>query len=434
MPGSTIIPFCHFMKLKQIIIILVFLSGSTDVAAQSARLKAVTSGVSPQRILADVKDLAALGTRFSLSPDFGKATALVLAKLAQAGVTATLDPFPMGGLTVNNVRVQFQGSVPARPAILLGAHYDSITFDDDGLAPGAEDNASGVAGLLEITRLLRKEKLATPVEVFFFAGEEEGVWGSRHAAARLANKQGTASVQAMLNLDMIGYDPRGERHLLLDAFRVSRSLAGRVHAAALAYTGLQVSASINSDGRSDHRPFAELGVAALTLATLGWRDYPDYHSGRDLPENMDPDMAAEVTRATLATVLRLAGFADGPPVAAAGEFIEAEVGAPVRFSAASSFDPSGQALTFTWTRLDGPTPEPATTDPATFTFVPDEPGVYRYALRARSPDGRESEPDLAVAIVSEGNGCHAVPGSPESGLLVLLIAGWIGVRAARRSI
>ena len=220
--------------------ILVLLVGTIPAQglAQSSRIKDLLRKVDPARIYTDVLDLAALGTRFSASSEFKKATELVRKKLVQAGLRPTLVPFDLPPVRVNNVVVTFPGTRPGAPLLLASAHYDSFSFDPGGVAPGAEDNGSGTAGLLEMARVLAGEKLATGVSLVFFAGEESGLVGSRHMVKDLKSQGKLGTVQAVLNMDMIGYDPGRTRRMVVDAFGVSRGLASSARAAgALAASG-----------------------------------------------------------------------------------------------------------------------------------------------------------------------------------------------------
>jgi len=382
------------------------LLGAAPARAQPARVAPVLQSVSAQRIKKDVADLAGLGSRFALSPDFHKATKMVQDRMIAAGLTVTLDPLKAGAHEVNNVVGLLKGSVPGRPAILLGAHYDSINTDDTGAAaPGAEDNASGTAALLELARVLAGQKLATDVLFVAFAAEEEGLWGSRHMVDGLKGQGKAATVQVVINMDMVGYTPGGEKRLLIDGFSAGRALAARVGLAAQTFVpGVKAAAGIFSEGRSDHLPFMNVGIEAVTLASQHWHQYPYYHSADDLPRHVDPNMVAEVARVAAAAVLARAGFAGGPPVAHAGKFVEATVGQRVELSGEASFDPVGKSLTYTWIQTGGAVVTTSTSG-SRLTFVPDEAGTYRFQLVVSAADGRTSQPDVAAALVFEDAGC-----------------------------
>jgi hypothetical protein len=407
--------------------------------AQSPRIQALLAEVREDRIKKDVADLAGLGSRYALHADFQKATAMVQDRLRQAGLKPALEPFtvPVSKTetrNVSNVVAVLPGAMAGRPAIILCAHYDSISPEAvegraGARAPGAEDNASGTAALLELARVLAGQRLATEVRLVAFAAEEQILLGSWEMALRLRDQGKLATVQAVINMDMVGHDPRRQRHLLVDGFQRGRALSARVGAAAMRYTALRVSAGIFSEGRSDHAPFMALGIPSLTLASMQWHDYPDYHTPQDLPAGVDPGMVAEVARTALAAAVLLAGLADGPPVARAGAFVEARPGDVVRLSGRDSFDPRGQTLSYAWRQVGGPrlALQPAG---AAVSFTPGGPGSYRLELVASTLDGRRSDPDPVAALVEGEGGCALSaqgPGPAGTGLapgLLLVLAAW----------
>ena len=405
---------------------------ATPAHAQSTRIQALLDGVDPVRIRADVEALSALHTRFALSPEFWRATDLVKKRLQGHGLLPVLDPFMAGPALVNNVIVTLPGSVPGRPVIIASAHYDSITFDADTRSPGAEDNASGTAGLLEMARALAGQRLAAEVRLIFFAAEEEGRWGSKHLVSSYSKSGGLSRVGAVINMDMIGHDPLGKREMVVDSFPVSRGLAGRIQAAALAYTRLVVYVDIFSPGRSDHGTFAMAGVPAVNLASATWHNYTAYHTGRDTPDQVDPAMVALVTRANLATILRLSGFQDGPPVAHGGDQITAQEGDRITLRGGASFDPQGKALSFAWRQIGGTDValnDAALKEPA---FAAEEPGAYRFELKVTSSDGRVSEPDWVGVVVEDGGGCAVGAGGGEGWWLILIGVCWLRSRSRSR--
>jgi len=410
--------------------LLVFLFFWTSPAhARSPRIEAILARIDSARIAGDVSALAALGTRMAILPGFSRATDLVRARMEQAGLQVELDPFPMGDdLQVSNVVALLPAPGSGRPAILVTAHYDSIAFPDASVAPGAEDNGSGTAALLELGRVLAGEKLATELRLVAFAGEEEGLWGSRHLARTPDLAQ---QIQAVINMDMVGFHPVQARpEVVLDGPRLARSLIGRLAWTSGIYGGPRTSGGIFSAARSDHRPFADLGIPALTIASLWVEAHPHYHTADDLPVHVDPQMVAAVTRLVAARVLLMAGFADGGPVARAGAFVDASPGDQVSISASDSFDPGGLSVDYRWQQLDGP-PAAIQGDGQTLSLTVSEPGAHRFVVVARTSDGRESEPELAAVVVQEA-GCSVggSPGPAEAWLLLLLA---LLVRLRRRA-
>lgn len=202
---------------------------------------------------------------------------------------------------------------PRPPAIVLSAHFDSFGKQGDALWVGADDNASGVACVLEILRRLPLERtgaeLGVPpvrpqIVVLLPDGEEWGLRGSREAVARLTAEY---DVRAVINLDSIGRAGSKPTHVL--GLSKHPALARRVRNA-LETDGIVVGPDIDAYGYeegSDHWPFHQAGIPAITL----WAsDYGVMNTADDTPEKVEPEGVARIA-AALARLLRedLAGLA-----------------------------------------------------------------------------------------------------------------------------
>lgn len=188
-----------------------------------------------------------------------------------------------------NLVLRLPGRSPER--IVVGAHFDS--WD---LGQGALDNGLGTAQLFALAHALRGRELARTVELVWFNGEEQGLWGSRHAAERL----GDTPVVAMINLDMVGVpiavNALGDASLVP---ALERWNAGRGERALS--LGVQ---NINWFG-SDHTPYQLAGVRALTFnAPIPRESVRYYHDLADtidkLPEQIVVDSTAVIGDLVLA--------------------------------------------------------------------------------------------------------------------------------------
>ncbi len=188
----------------------------------------------------------------------------------------------------SNLVVRLKGKSPER--IIVGGHFDS--WD---LGQGAMDNGLGTAQLFALAHALRGRDLARTVELVWFNGEEQGLWGSRHAAATL----GDAPVVAMINLDMVGVpiavNALGDESLVP---ALERWNSGRTVPLPL---GVQ---NINWFG-SDHTPYQLAGVRAITFnAPIPRESVRYYHDLADtidkLPEQIVVDSTAIVGDLVLA--------------------------------------------------------------------------------------------------------------------------------------
>jgi hypothetical protein len=213
-------------------------AGSAQAPAQSAKrgqtlasvARAVRGGITAREVAAIVSRLVSFGTRSSISDagggtqGVGGARDWIAAQFrsfsaADGGrLQVALDSFdvPAGPripnpVTMTNVVATLPGDDPGdRRIFIVGGHYDSIaSFPQDILnpkapAPGANDDASGVAVVLECARLLSRYHFPATLRFIAFEGEEQGLFGSSHAAAA-ARKNGD-DIAGMLDNDIVGGD------------------------------------------------------------------------------------------------------------------------------------------------------------------------------------------------------------------------------------
>jgi len=236
---------------------------------------------------------------------------------AAHGLTSKLQTFESGGRNVNNVEV----SPPDPAAIVVGAHYDTVPG-----SPGADDNASAVAALIELAGLLRKERL--PIRFVAFANEElpyhmgpeMGSWVS----ARRSREQ-AEPLRGMISLEMLGCyrdEPGSQRYPPpLNLIYPNRgnfiAFVGDVGARALVHQAIasfRRNARFPSEGvaapafvpgimRSDHASFRDQGFPAFMVTDTAYNRNPRYHKASDTADTLDYERMARVTLA-LAAVLR----------------------------------------------------------------------------------------------------------------------------------
>ncbi len=208
-----------------------------------------------------------------------------------------------------NVIFDLVGKENPNHKIVLSAHYDSQSREPYVRAPGADDNASGTASVLECARALKDAWTESTVEFVLFDGEEVGLRGSRHFVA-LADP---SDLECVINLDMLGYDQNSDMSMVLSgqAHRPDSLIAETVMKA-VDSLGLEVVPRFltgQSNLISDQVPFWNAGIPGL-LFIEGSRSEltPFYHTIADLPRTLDFDYMAECARAAAATVAVLAGY------------------------------------------------------------------------------------------------------------------------------
>ncbi len=248
--------------------------------------------------MSTVRRLARGGAREATSAQFREAADDVQARFAELGYTVRRQAFPVpagvswgvevGSGTTYNVIAQPPDFDPTRPHLLVGAHLDTVPQ-----APGAEDNASGVAVVLETARLAAEGGTRLPVVWVAFGAEEprgpgddEHHFGSRAYVRRLDGAE-RAALRGMVALDRVGVPGRvpvctGG----LSPLRLRRALLS-------AADEVSVPARACDNRTSDHWPFEKAG---LTVARLGGIDYAGYHSPRDRASVVSPRQLDRVGR------------------------------------------------------------------------------------------------------------------------------------------
>jgi Zn-dependent M28 family amino/carboxypeptidase len=244
------------------------------------------------------------------------------------GLETEVDPFDVGPDRFFNILGLRNAVSPTDAWIVLAAHVDTVPG-----TPGADDNASGVAALLECARVLSKEKLNFSICFAATDLEEYGIEGARHLADRFL--QEGKDVRAMLSLEMLGYtsdETHSQRYpALLRPFYPSEAnfiaLVGNRRSKKLLKSAARCFRQVRSlpvetltaplDGRlipatrlSDHSPFGDRGIPALMVTDTAFFRNPHYHLPSDTPDTLDWDFLARVTEASAVTLGALAGVRD----------------------------------------------------------------------------------------------------------------------------
>jgi len=221
--------------------------------------------------------------------------------------SVAFDPYQYQGQNWRNVvgTLIGRGGNPQN-VIIICAHLDAISEDSYNLAPGAEDNASGIAMVLEAARILGHENLDQTVKFIAFTWEEGAGAGSDHYA-RLMRSQ-NVDVLGAFNFDMVAWTP--------DTFGVqivtnqaSLPLAQVEDQMAAQYTTLAHRITLDSSALSDHYFFWVQGYAATAGHEHGpvWPDpYPYMHTTGDTIGNLSMPLAGEVAKMAVASLAILA--------------------------------------------------------------------------------------------------------------------------------
>jgi hypothetical protein len=344
-----------------------------QVTPRDPRISSLLQEISPVRIRETVERLAAFSTRHTLSDTTSQTRGIgaarrwiqsafgELAKQADGRMIVALDEFtagPSGRIphpvrlanVIATLRPQAGPVQPGDRMIVIGAHYDSRAgnpMDSVADAPGANDDGSGTALVLELARVFSRQSFNATIVFACFVGEEQGLLGAAHWAEQ-AREKGW-NVEAMLNNDIVGNTEGGSGiaestyvRLFSEAFsptdtgrtlarvnslgleedRPSRSLARFIKETAEHYVpGFSVHMIYRRDRflrGGDHTPFHQHGFAAVRFSEAA-ENYDRQHQNPDrtkrmgdLPEFVNADYCGNVARVNAAVAATLAS-APAPP-------------------------------------------------------------------------------------------------------------------------
>lgn len=335
----------------------------------------MVADVSEANIRASVEKLVSFGTRHTLSETESETRGIGAARRwiesqfddigtkcggrLQVGLQSYMQPPDNRRITreveIFNVIATLPGDDPlsAHRVLVVSGHYDSICSDPTDAecdAPGANDDASGVAAVLELARVMSTRKFEATIVFAAVAGEEQGLFGSRHMARQM--KESNTQVAAMFTNDIVGNTlgqngvrDRGRVRVFSEGVPVtatseadrqlrlatgnendspSRQLARYVDSACQQYVpGFDVVLIWRRDRflrGGDHTAFSEQGFPAVRFTELN-EDYKHQHQNvreengqqyGDLVRFVDFGYVAQVTRANLAALAEMA-LAPAPP-------------------------------------------------------------------------------------------------------------------------
>jgi len=187
------------------------------------------------------------------------------------GLNPYLDPFLYNNSTYYNVVATHPGTTRPEDIYILGAHFDSVHN------PGADDNGSGTAGVLEAARVLSQYEFEATMIFIAFDREEQGLRGSRAYAQAHTND----NILGMISLDMIAYNGSGSNQARVYGRDMSNSLKqDLIEAISLYGNGLEAG-DFGALAASDHVPFQDEGFEACLLIEYDLWNNPHYHTAND---------------------------------------------------------------------------------------------------------------------------------------------------------
>lgn len=276
-------------------------AGSTDAAAAvDASVPDSMAGpvdpltlaalVSPDELTRTISDLEAMGTRHTNTDGDDAARAYLTTRLEEYGLAVEVDPFVAGSEPTANLIARKEGTLEPDVVWILSAHYDSTSDRPYSYAPGADDNASAVAALLEAARILSPLRFRYSLWFVLTGAEEQGSLGSAHLARWLVDEP--VEVRGINAPDMIGYWPLGDDDLF--------DILGDPASAHLVTQMAEIATALGVAHKTfiehgycygdDHTLYQEAGLPAITtmdcveghnLSAETGESTPHYHDGSD---------------------------------------------------------------------------------------------------------------------------------------------------------
>jgi hypothetical protein len=262
--------------------------------------------VSGANLTTIVQHLEDYGTRNCYTPQSVEAQNWIAQQFTDLGLSVEIMDFQMSGSASDNVIATLTGTVYPDEYVICGSHYDS--YANGGGAPGADDNASGSAAVIEIARILSQYTFDRTIVFCTFSGEEYGLYGSGAYASRCADEG--MNIQGYFNLDMIGYLQSGSPiHTDLIYPSSAQELADFYTDVCATYLpDFIVGPGALSGGDSDHTSFNNNGYMGIFPFEDSDNYSPYIHTPNDLVglSYNNEEQAVTFTMASLASVVSMA--------------------------------------------------------------------------------------------------------------------------------
>jgi hypothetical protein len=266
-------------------------------------IKDLVDKVSQSNVESNLAYLVSFKTRHSTSSHYIQAAKWAEEKLRAMGYITRQEPVSVETGKSWNVIAEKEGNGSNKRGLVLAvAHLDSIniTGGSAAKAPGADDNGSGCAGVLEIARVLQNHHGENDLRLILFGGEEQGLYGSTQYLEGLTDKE-QKRILAVINMDMIGTRNTSSPTVLIEGAFISQAVIDGLAEAAAKYTKLTVQTSLNPYN-SDHVPFINAGIpAVLTIEGTDSANH-NVHTANDTLNHINYDLMLDILRMNIAFI------------------------------------------------------------------------------------------------------------------------------------
>jgi uncharacterized repeat protein (TIGR01451 family) len=248
-------------------------------------------------------------SRYSYAPELAIERDYIRDRMETLGLNVRYHGFTLGTTSLDNIEGTLDGWGPGGDVVYIAcAHYDSISNDPYNAAPGADDNASGVAAVLEAARVLSRYRYRHTLRFVAFSAEEQGLYGSYYYVAD-AYSAGTV-IGGVINLDMIAWDSDGD-----DVMEIHAGTRADSQALGTAFLNANATYTIPlvpeyltyySTYASDHARFWRWNYPAILVSEDRQDFNPHYHRTSDTLDVLDLPYATKFVQTTVATLAELA--------------------------------------------------------------------------------------------------------------------------------
>jgi hypothetical protein len=282
--------------------------GRALFAGLEPRVRAAVADVSTDRVYRYSHELYAFDSKFITQPGNARAIEYLTARLREFGYEPELQWFEARGARTANVIAVLPGTVHPDVLYTVSSHFDSVER-----GPGADDNTSGTAALLEAARVLAGRPQPATIHFAFFTGEEAGLLGSREYVRRAV--EGGDLLVGALNNDMIGF---ANDQRLDNTIRYSNDgIRDIQHAAAFLFTDLityDAKYYRSTDAHAYYEAYGDIVGGIGSYPILG---NPHYHQTHDQLETINHQLVAEVAKTTVASLIQLTNVPSRPKIVGA---------------------------------------------------------------------------------------------------------------------
>ncbi len=311
------------MDIRLVSLLFTLLCFALLLLVRDERNPVMMDRISMENLKGHVRNIHFDRNPYDRHSELEQAARYIQAELSRIGLQVEDDPFQWEGKTHRNIVAVKRGKTSPERVVILGAHYDTVPG-----SPGADDNASAIAVLLEVARNIQEISLGSTLKLIAFGLEEYGFVGSLHYAERA--KSGREEIDGMISLEMVGFtgprqdyppymDPKyypavgdfigivgneNSKALLEVVRRTFKTQIPQLPSEFLVVSGNGM--GMDEVRLSDHSPFWDQGFPALLVTDTAFLRNPNYHLPTDTMETLDFEFMRKVAVGIYCAVVELA--------------------------------------------------------------------------------------------------------------------------------